>query len=1342
MADARKAPALGFPVVGIGASAGGLEAFIEFFKAVPENPGMAFVLILHLPPKGESIMPEILSRTTSLPVQAIEDGMKVEANHVYTIRPGRTVIIKGGVLHLLDSVAKPGHQRPVDDFFRAMAEDQLEHGIAIVMSGMGSNGTAGAKAVKAAGGLCIAQDPETAKYPSMPKSLIESGVADFVLKLREMPEVLNRYANQPYENGRADDTVEIQDQQSLNLILSAVRMHAKHDFSGYKKPTIVRRIQRRMGLHQIAKIGDYAKLVRTNPAEVSMLADDLMIHVTGFFRDPEVWQKLSADVVRPLMAGRKEGSQVRAWVTACATGEEAYSLAILLAEAQESAGKRFDLKVFATDTAEKSLKQARAGVYAGGIESDLSPERLERFFSSDGPMYRVKKEIRDIVTFAPQNLLQDPPFSRLDICTCRNLLIYLEPEMQDRILSLLHFSLRPGGVLVLGTSETVSGLEDCFEPLDKKMKFFRRIGARHGTAVDFPPLRSLYGAIKKDGAAQVQEQKTDVAAMAERALLDHFAPASVVIDTEFRIVYFHGDTARYLKPQRGEPTQDLVSLLPEEFHEGIKSAIKEAASGEGPGTARGHIGDHVGIEIAIAALDPATGPNYFLVSFAPLGPTGESPGAAGAASQLVDDDLRRLKSALGRSREEYQSSVELLRASNEEITSINEELQSTNEELETGKEELQSLNEELTTANSQLQSKMEELEATTNDLTSLLSSTDIAVIFLDRSRRIRRFTPSARELVDVIPTDIGRNMSDLALKFDDPSFYSDIDSVLEKLVPSEKEIQSRSGRVYWRRILPYRTAEGKVGGVVVTFVDVTVRERAEANLRRSEELYRIVLDGLTEHAIVILDTEGHFVSWPASAERIFGYSSGETLGHAFSSVFGDEKGRDELAKAKIDESVRKGGASDERWFRRKDGTIFWGQSSLSALKDASGKLLGFVQVLRDNSERKAAQEALERAKLAAELANSAKDDFLANVSHELRTPLASILLWTTLLKESADDKPLASEGMAAIRDSAEQQKTLIEDLLDTARIESGKLRLDRVRTSMAGIIESAVHTLLPSADTKGVKISLELDANLGDAMVDPMRFQQVIWNLVGNAVKFTPRGGSVTVKGGRDDGGITIQVADTGDGIDGKVMPLIFRRFGQAPQGTRRATSGLGLGLSISLHLVELHGGTLLAASEGPGKGATFTVHLPVEPINKEKPEASAAEPGAASAQLKGRRILLVEDDPQILRVLRLILESNGAVVDTAENSGKALEKFERAKPDFIVSDVGLPDMDGNELMRRIRIREAELKVRRVPAVALTAFAGERSKAAALGSGFDAWVAKPAEPSQILRELEALTRRL
>lgn len=1214
-------PRLPFPVVGIGASAGGLEAYIEFLQAMPADSGMAFVLVQHLSPQHESLVAELLSKHTSMCVYQILDGMAVERDCVYVIRPGYTLTIEAGQLRLGESLLSAGHSRPVDDFFRSLAAEQRERAIAIIMSGMGSNGTAGAEAVKAVGGACIAQEPESAKYPSMPRHLIDAGLADVILHPKEMPQLLQQYAAHPYMSGEARELPEPEERHVLSEILTVIRARQRHDFSGYKRATVVRRIERRMGLRQVTNMGEYARILRQNPAEVTALSDDLMIHVTGFFRDPEVWETLREKVIDPLVAEREDGGMIRAWVTACSSGEEAYTLAILLLEAAERAGKHFDIKVFATDTAERSLHVARAGVFPGGIETEVSHERLARFFDKEDACYRVKKPVRELVVFAPQNLLQDPPFSRLDICTCRNLLIYLEPEVQRRVMSLLHFGLREGGALMLGTSETAGGNEELFEPIDKKARLFRRVGpTRHGS-IEFPPPHALHHTVERHEMAGTPSiRRVSVAQATHRILLERYTPAAVVIDRNAKVMYFHGRTDLFLVQPAGEPTRELLLLARETIRGVLRQAIRKAVTESRTVTLRdGFVQTDEGrkqVLIKIAPLEDRPVPVFFIVSFheLPLPAAPEIPTGSQEDSTELAEQLQRARDELQSTIEELQTSNEEMKASHEEITSFNEELQSSNEELETSKEELQSLNEELTTVNAQLQAKMEELERTTNDLASLLSSTDIGVIFLDSRFRIGRFTPPVRDLIELIPSDIGRPLNDMARKFNDPQLMEDAQLVLDRLVPMEREVASAGGRWYARKALPYRTSDNRIEGVVVTFVDITEREAARTARNDAEEKLKVKVE--EEHA----------------------------------------------------------------------------------------------------------------ARALAEAASAAKDAFLANVSHELRTPLSAILLWSKMLSRGGLDGERLAEGLAAISKSADAQRKLVEDLLDTARIAAGKLRLESQPVDLPELIRSAIGAIALTVENKQIELDVDVPESLGVVRADADRLRQVLWNLLSNAVKFTPPRGRVSIHADREGDMVRINVSDTGRGVSKDALNRIFDRFVQSDR-TDASRGGLGLGLSIARQLVEVHGGTIDAASEGAGRGTHFRVQIPLALIMPTPTESRSAGNGEA---LRDVRTLVVEDDQHTRDALAAMLRAEGADVTAVAGSEEAIDAYVRHRPELIVSDIAMPGMDGLELMRRIRAAESQNAWPAAAAIACTACSGPADRERACDAGFQAFLPKPVDPDHLL----------
>jgi two-component system CheB/CheR fusion protein len=1479
--DVEQPPRLAFPVVGIGASAGGLEAFGEFFKAMTPESGMAFIIVQHLTPDRESMIADILSRYTKMPVQQVEDGMRIEVNHVYIIRPGYTLTIKNGALHLGERVEKPGHSRPVDDFFKSLAEEQRERAISIIMSGMGSNGTAGCQAIKAVGGLCIAQDPGTAQFPSMPRHLIDAGYSDYILRAADMPDVLLGYAGHPYASGREGDaqTVLRQEKQHVHEILAVLRTRTRQDFSGYKKPTVLRRIQRRMGLNRVTDIGEYAKILRQSPTEVTALADDLLIHVTGFFRDAEYWEAFRARVIVPLIAAREPESSIRCWVTACSSGEEAFTLAILLVEEAERISKHLDIKVFATDMAERSLQNARNGVYPGGIEAEIVPPRLARFFQKEDAVYRVRADLRKLVVFAPQNVLQDPPFSRLDIITCRNLLIYLEPDVQHRVLELMHFGLREGGALFLGTSETVGGAEDLFEPIDKKSRIFRRIGPTRRGTVQFPLPRAIASHFSERPRHEMRAgARPSLGQLITKALLEEHTPPAITIDRDNRIVYFHGDTDPFLSQPRGDATRDLFSMARESLRGAIRTVLHRASSANAPATVLDgwmeiEPGRRHRIAVSASPLDPKGAPDYFVVSFQDRGAEpGAAPASPGVARDDVENELKRIDEELQGTIEELQTRNEELKASNEEVMSMNEELQSTNEELETSREEMQSLNEELSTVNSQLQSKMEEQQSTSNDLKSLLTSTDIAVLFLDTHFRIRRFTPAVRNLLEMIASDVGRPLGDLAKKFTDPNLLDDAAAVLERLVPIEREVAAEDNRWYIRRALPYRTSDNRIAGVVLTFVDITERKHAEEALRESEASFRTVVDlvpdllwrnnadcqtswhnrrwssftgqspaaaqgsgwldaihaddrvqfcahlkdpstgahpvrqeyrirgidgnyrwflfqaqpmrdpktgaviewfgaatdiheqrtalealreseqqfrllveGVRDFAMFMLDSENRIATWNRAAERLLGYTESEVVGQSAAIIFTAEDRAHGVPQKERAEAVGHGESVGERWYVAKDGRRFWGRGALSSVPGSGGQPNRFVKVLRDETVRKVAEDLLQGSADAAEAANRMKDEFLATLSHELRTPLAAILLWIKILRENKADPEQAKAGLQAIESSAEAQKHLIQDLLDTSRITSGKLRVAPVEVDLASVVHDAIDTILPAANAREVVVEAQLGSEVGIVRADPERLRQVVWNLLTNAVKFTDAGGKVTVIMKRLDGGVEIRVTDTGRGIEAEFLPHVFDRFRQADASITRAQGGLGLGLSIAKQLVELHGGTIEAQSAGRNKGATFIIRLPLPQVRGAKPGGAATKSVKPSAvpivgKLAGVRVLLVEDIRETRDALAILLRQAGTHVTVVESTAGALAEFRKSRPDVIISDIGLPGEDGLSLMRRIRAQESEQGLNPVPAVALSAFVRDEDRRSAMDAGFQQHVAKPVVMDHLLTVLQELAK--
>ncbi len=874
-------------IVGLGSSAGGLDALKRFFNSMPSDSGMAFVLVQHLDPTHPSLIAELLGRCTAMSVVQVDADTPVEADHVYCMPPGRYLSISGRTLRLTGPVETGSVRMPIDFFLRSLGADVQERGIGIVLSGTGTDGTLGLRAIKAAGGLAIAQDPVTAEHDGMPRSAIADGAIDHVLSPEQMPDVLAEFLRHPYARGPSGlPAAEDIGRDRLDDVLGVLLDRTDLDFRSYKRSTLERRIGRRMGLKHIERTVDYVRLLTRDPAEAAALRDDLLISVTSFFRDPEAWRVLQEQVLRPMIARTDVHAALRVWVPGCATGEEAYSIAMLLIEEREAAAKSCPIQIFASDVDAGALEVGRAGLYPGSIVADVPAHRRRRFFIDERHGARVGKGLRESVVFARQNLLADPPFSKLDLVTCRNLLMYLEPEAQRRILSLLHFALVEGGHLLLGTAETIGQQEDLFAVVSKHWRIYRRIGPPRYDKVRFPVMDE-FAVGRRIDPSPGHPGVGRLGALAQQALLERFVPASVLINRRYEIVYFAGPTEDYLVQPTGVPTQDLMSRLREGLPTKLRGAIRRAIrEGERPvviavRVRRGDAWQRVKVTVEpLAGIGEMEG--LLLISFVD-GPRAAPPAlhSANAAGEHDEPVTRALEDELKATREELQGSVgdlessnEELKVVNEEVMSVNEELRSSNEELETSKEELQSLNEELSTVNTQLEDKVNELEQANNDLDNLLTSTNIATIFLDTSFHVRRFTPAAARLFHMTPADVGRQLGDVVGRGIDPDLPQDSEAVLARLGSISKEVQGADGRSYVRQVLPYRTRDDRIEGVVITFSDVAAEALQEARL------YAEAIVNTVREPLLVLDSELCVLSANRSFYHTFRLSPEETVNRA------------------------------------------------------------------------------------------------------------------------------------------------------------------------------------------------------------------------------------------------------------------------------------------------------------------------------------------------------------------------------------------------------------------------------------------------------------------------------
>lgn len=836
---------LHFPIVGIGASAGGLEALEQFLGQVPQASGMAFVIVQHLDPTHTGLLPEILRRATRMEVFQAKERMKVKPDCVYVIPPNKELSILHGTLHLFAPTTPRGIRLPIDFFLRSLAEDQQERSIGVILSGMGSDGTMGLRAIKEKAGVALVQAPESARFDSMPRSAINAGLADLVAPAEALPAKLVDYLRHTHISASMAPETEEKDQNSLDKILIMLRSKSGQDFSLYKKNTVNRRIERRMGIHQISKISSYVRFLRENPQEVELLFKELLIGVTSFFRDPATWEQLRQDVIPALLARHPSGGTLRAWSTGCSTGEEAYTLAIIFKEALEllKPAVNFKLQIFATDLDHDAIDKARQGHYLANIAADVSPERLQRFFVADEQGYRICKEIREMVTFAPQNVTMDPPFTRLNILICRNLLIYLTPELQRKLLPVFHYSLSPGGVLFLGSSESVTTFTELFAPLDIKSKLF----LRRESVLPLEPL-ALSGsfALKRPGASKelsMLKPAVNLQTLADQLLLQHFSPPAVLVNNKGDIIYINGRTGKYLEPAAGKANWNIFAMAREGIRFDLGSAFQKALKQAEPITVKGlkvvTNGSTQTVDMTVQLInEPEVLRGMLLIVFTDVITPPEKKRSSRAKTTQPDtarvveleQELRLAREALQSTREENQSSQEELTSANEELQSTNEELQSTNEELTTSREEMQSLNEELQTVNAEQQSKMDELARVNNDMKNLLNSTEIVTIFLDNDLHLRRFTPGADKIFKLIPSDVGRPLSDVVSDLLYPEMSQEAREVLRTLVFSEKQIMARDGRWFSVRIMPYRTIENVIGGVVLTFTDISATKTLEAKL--------------------------------------------------------------------------------------------------------------------------------------------------------------------------------------------------------------------------------------------------------------------------------------------------------------------------------------------------------------------------------------------------------------------------------------------------------------------------------------------------------------------------------
>lgn len=1183
-------------IVGIGASAGGLESLEQMFRHMPRDSGLAFVVIQHLSPDFKSFMDELLSRQTDIPVCRAEHEMPVEADHIYLIPPRKDMIISGRKLLLSDKDPKQALTLPIDHFFRSLAQEAGACAMAVVLSGSGSDGSRGIRDIHSAGGLVICESLATAKFDGMPLSALDTGVVDLELSPEQIPQALLRHARSV--SGVPTDGVLGVDQQGFAKIFELLNLEYGLDFSHYKSTAVGRRIQRRLPISGAANLLEYTETLGNDAVELNALYKDLLIGVTRFFRDPSAFALLEQAVIPGILERTPPDQEIRVWVAGCATGEEAYSVALLLHEQLEAAGRPINAKVFATDAHRGSLEIASLGIYSEEALVDVNEKRLARYFHRKPGGCHVGQELRQMIVFASHNLLKDAPFTKLDLVTCRNVLIYLQPLAQKKTLSLFHFGLKVGGVLMLGSSETPGELLEEFEAIDEHWKLYQKRRDVALMADARQPLRSPD--LPRRSPLLVPPPRTAADATLVAAydtLLDRYMPPGFLISERRELLHVFGEGEKFLRIRPGRSSSDVFDLLRDEFKAGVTGAIQKVRTDSAPvhysGVRAVVDGRECVFRISAEPVENRRSKTMqVFVSIAELNQRqpadaavdGLAPNIGADLGELSRDRIENLESELRFTKENLQATIEQLETSNEELQATNEELMASNEELQSTNEELHSVNEELYTVNAEYQNKIAELVELHADIESLLASTEVGTIFLDQEMKIRKFTPSISRAFQLLPQDVGRRIDSFAHTMLNADLVQHIEAVLRGGGACQHEVMDRDGQCYLLRVFPYQTPKG-IRGAVLTLVDVTALKKAESDLA---------------------------------------------------------------------EAVRR------------------------------------------------------------------RDQFLAMLSHELRNPLNAVVGAATLLGATDTPNETVKHAQRIIRRQSAHMARLLDELLDVSRMTQNKLQLRRRPCDLRRAAEDSVAIVEPRLR----QAKLEFTCHIADEPIcvdgDPARLQQVITNLLDNALKYTPSGGRVWLSVQSEEGCAAIRVKDTGIGIEPSLLDKVFDLFMQTERTIDRAAGGMGVGLTLVRSLVELHGGRVDAYSGGNGCGSEFVVRLPLSNASLLTTFTDTDPPTAGAVE--GKLVVVVDDDADNRDMLQALLQLHGCHVRTACNGHEAVELIGRYRPMAALIDIGLPEMSGYEVAEHVRRTLADDQTY---LVAVTGYGQREDVQQALDCGFDRHAVKP-----------------
>jgi two-component system CheB/CheR fusion protein len=1092
------------------------------------------------------------------------------------------------------------------------------------------------------------------------------------------------------------------------------------DFNHYKPSTVTRRIERRLALARSQNIDEYLARLQSERAELDALYHDLLIGVTRFFRDPEAFELLEQRILPELMTREPRTAPLRLWVAGCATGEEAYSLAIILQDLMARYGER-PVKIFATDVHRMSLDRAAAAIYDEGAVANVSPNRLARYFIRTGNAYQVTPELRQLIVFAQHNVIRDAPFTRLDFVACRNLLIYLRPVAQQRVLSFFHFALKQGGVLFLGPSETLGPLAHGFEIVDKHWQIYRRAGEIR-TPVE-PPQRAGVSAEARPPAVVTRHPLGQLLPVYD-ALLEETMPASLLVNERGELVHVFGDAGRFLRTRQGRQSLDILEMVPPALHMLLAGGLKRAEAERVPIVFHGvrASGDDEAFRVTLRGITPRGGTGrHVLISFEPARAGEKRPPAPPIeidVEQVSREQLAALEAELGMTKESLQAAVEQLEASNEELQASNEELQASNEELQSTNEELQSVNEELYTVNAEYQRKIAELTELTNDMDNLLASTDVATVFLDAQLRIRKFTPQASDVFGLMAHDVGRPIETFAHKMEHPELMRDLRRVLSSGQPIERELRDVRGRSFFLRLLPYR-ARGAADGAVVTLIDISGLKAAEDALFHERYLLNSLL-GSVPDAIYFKDARGRFIRLnQAMAARLGLATPAEAIGKTAFDLPDQDRA---MALHREDEAVLRSGRPQHYRLEPRtgsDGQEAWDLVTRLPLRDRDNAIVGIITIFRDVTEQTRA-----RAKIQEEVRR--RDQFLAMLSHELRNPLGAIVTATSMLKAGSGNGELRDYALGVLERQSRQMARLLDDLLEASRVTQNKIDLRRQVLDLRPITTEAADAVRRLMDDKHIEFTVDIDPDPIWVFGDPARLQQIQVNLLSNAAKYTSPGGRVALQVRRDGEDAIVRVRDNGAGIPPSMLDSIFDLFVQARPTLDHTAGGLGVGLTLVRALVEMHGGTVTAHSDGEGAGSEFVVRLPITTVAPvERPEGE----WRGTVPAPGTRVVIVEDNADSREALCAILAQAGLLCRGVGDGRAALDVIDEFCPEVVILDVGLPELDGLEVARQIRGKPRHAGVR---LIALTGYGQASDRRASAQAGFDHHLVKPVEPQELL----------